>query len=64
MDVVSHSRVFANAGPGSSSGSATLHVMNRWFDPATAHAVQRSVALRAEVYALNGVTGEPCVIGG
>jgi hypothetical protein len=38
--------------------------MNR-FDPTKAHAVPRSVALRAEVYALHGVTGESIrVVGG
>lgn len=39
------------------------HVMN-WFDPTKAHAVPRSVALCDRVCALQGVTGESCVIGG
>ena len=40
------------------------HVMN-WFDPTKAHAVPRSVALRDEVYAPRGVTGESIrVVGG
>jgi hypothetical protein len=32
-------------------------VMN-WFDPTRAHAVSRSVVLRDEVYAPQGITGE------
>ena len=39
------------------------HVMN-WVDPTKAHAVPHSVALRDQVYAPLGVTGESCVIGG
>jgi hypothetical protein len=39
------------------------HVMN-WFDPTGAHAVPRSVALRDQVYAPQGITRESCVIGG
>jgi hypothetical protein len=39
-------------------------VMNR-FDPTKAHAVPRSVALRDELYAPHGVTGESIrVVGG
>jgi hypothetical protein len=40
------------------------HVMD-WFDPTKAHAVPRSVALRDQVYAPQGVTGESIrVVGG
>ena len=35
-----------------------------WFAPTEAHAVPRSVALRDQVYAPTGGTGESCVIGG
>jgi hypothetical protein len=40
------------------------HAMN-WFDPTKAHAVPRSVAVRDEVYARQGFTGESIrVVGG
>ena len=39
------------------------HVMN-WFDPTEAHPVLRSVALRDQVYAPQGITRESRVIGG
>jgi hypothetical protein len=35
-----------------------------WFDPIKAHAVPRVVALRDEVYAPQGVTGESIRVGG
>ena len=46
-----------------SSTTAYSHVMN-WSDPTKAYAVPRSVALRDQVYAPQGVTGESCVIEG
>ncbi|MGB6763465.1 MAG: hypothetical protein WBE66_13455 [Mycobacterium sp.] len=49
--------------PPASSTTAYSHVMN-WSDPTKAYAVPRSVALRDQVHAPQGVTGESCVIEG
>ena len=49
--------------PPASSTTAYSHVMN-WSDPTKAYAVPRSIALRDQVYAPQGVTGESCVIEG